>query len=189
MGLRYLYLVRHGQYRMASDEPRYGSLTDLGRRQAKRLGKRLAEIEFDSVTTSDLTRAQETAAILHDCIGGPEVAVSAALREGLPSLASHWQFKLPRSRLRADRARMDIAFEKFFRPPRGGERHELIVGHGNCIRYLVRKALGDPTSRWWRMEILQCSLSIVCVRQRPGSSSLVSFGDVGHLPRKMQTFS
>lgn len=64
---RYLILVRHGQYNMnntTTDEERY--LTPLGREQASLVGKRLKNsgIKFDSIVSSDMTRAKETTEIM-----------------------------------------------------------------------------------------------------------------------------
>jgi uncharacterized phosphatase len=69
-----IYLVRHGQstwnveHRWAggqADPP----LTDLGRVQASKACSRLAEICFHLVTSSDLSRARETAAIIAGELG------------------------------------------------------------------------------------------------------------------------
>lgn len=62
-----LYLVRHGQsvanlhkyYTGQQDVP----LTDLGKEQAVEAGRKLVDIQFDKVYTSDLSRAAETCAI------------------------------------------------------------------------------------------------------------------------------
>ena len=189
MGVRYLYLVRHGQYRMNQEDPRYGSLTPLGRRQAKRLGKRLGEVPFDACFSSDVTRAVETLDIIAPFLANQtRRSASTLLREGLPTLASHWTFRVDRADVRKARERMEAAYGRFFKPARGRDRHDLIVGHGNCIRYLVRRALQDQPSKWWRLQILQCSLTIVCVDANDKPPLLISFGDAGHLPLAMQTF-
>jgi serine/threonine-protein phosphatase PGAM5 len=54
-----------GQYHLDSDKK---NLTDLGREQAKLLGKRLAESDhiFDSVVMSTMCRATETANLIMD---------------------------------------------------------------------------------------------------------------------------
>jgi broad specificity phosphatase PhoE len=83
---------------------------------------------------------------------------------------------------------MDAAFARYFKRPRSGERHELLVAHGNIIRYFVRRALGDPIAKWLRMNITQCGLTVIVVGPRRGRVVLMSFNDVGHLPPKMRTF-
>ena len=56
-----LYLFRHGQ---AGPRHRYDTLSELGERQARLLGERLAaqQLHFDAVVTGGLVRQQRTAA-------------------------------------------------------------------------------------------------------------------------------
>src|SRR5438105_2308742 len=64
-GIHYLYLIRHGDY--VSDrntDDRIGDgLDSLGHAQARIIGARLAAlpIRIDALTSSDFTRARETA--------------------------------------------------------------------------------------------------------------------------------
>lgn len=63
-----IYLVRHGQSTW-NEEHRWAGqadppLTDLGRLQAKEACPRLKEMDFKWVTSSDLSRARETASII-----------------------------------------------------------------------------------------------------------------------------
>ena len=86
MGTRVLYLVRHGQYHTAEDSPKYGQLTPLGRRQAQRVGKRLASVEFDVLHHSDMARAVETAALIaRELPATLPTRSSRLLREGIPT--------------------------------------------------------------------------------------------------------
>ncbi len=189
MGNRYLYLVRHGQYHMDHDKDDYGTLTPLGRRQAARIGKRLAQHgSFEAIFHSDMPRAVETAEIVAQHF--PEIPrrQSRLLREGLPTAPGHWDDKPSRERLAKVRQRMDAAHDRFFKPSKGKkDRHELIVAHGNLIRYLVRRAMGDSVNKWWRMDIVQCSLCIVVVAPPPRHGLLMAFNDTGHLPKRMRT--
>jgi serine/threonine-protein phosphatase PGAM5 len=183
---RTLYLVRHGQYVAAAGDG-VEALTPLGRRQAALLGKRLRASDFAAVWHSDAPRAVETAEILSGYLPGVRLRTARLLREGIPSVAAHFgaEFRRPRAQLQETRERMDRAFERFVRPS-NQDRKELIVAHGNIIRYLVRRALDDAAHRWWQLDILQCGLSILRVTKV--RRVLVSFNDVGHLPPKLQTF-
>jgi broad specificity phosphatase PhoE len=189
MGTRVLYLVRHGQYHMAEDGPNYGQLTPLGRRQAKRLGQRLASVEFDVLHHSDMVRAVETAEIIANELP-LEILIrsSRLLREGIPSAPVPWFPDHTRADARQARARMDAAFERYFKRSRAGDRHELLVAHGNIIRYLVRRAMGDPVAKWSEMNITQCGLTVLAIGPRSSRATLMSFNDVGHLPPNMRTF-
>ena len=184
---RVLFLVRHGQYLSGIEGQRDEVLTPLGQRQAERLGKRLAPIPFSSIWQSDMPRAVQTAEILASFLPHLTPRTSRLLREGIPSVAPHFgaEYRPPRAQMLATRQRMDRAFERFVRPS-STDRIELIVAHGNIIRYLIRRTLDDAPQRWWQMDILQCGLSIIRVTK--ARRVLSSFNDAGHLPPKMQTY-
>jgi serine/threonine-protein phosphatase PGAM5 len=183
-----LYLVRHGQYQGADAATgTLEALTPLGRRQAVRLGRRLAALPFDAIWHSDLPRAVETAQIVAEQLPGVPRRASKLLREGIPTVAAHFspEFRPPRAQLLATRQRMDRAFDRFVRAGRK-PRMELVVAHGNIIRYLIRRALGDAADRWWQLDAFQCGLSVLRVgRER---CALMAFNDVGHLPLRMLTY-
>jgi len=91
MGTRSLYLVRHGHYHTDKDSARYGKLTALGRRQAIRVGKRLASIELDVMHHSDTLRAVETAEIIAKQLALEiPTRTSKLLREGVPTAPVPW---------------------------------------------------------------------------------------------------
>ena len=57
-----VYLIRHGEstFNATNRQDVDCNLTDLGRKQAKKLGERLKDIHFDFVIISPLARAQQT---------------------------------------------------------------------------------------------------------------------------------
>jgi broad specificity phosphatase PhoE len=196
MGSRVLIFVRHGQYVNDEKSRYYGQLTALGRRQAKRTGKRLSEYQFDVAYHSDMPRAVETAAIFFDEMEPLPSHTMKALREITPPLPSHLgenakqlspqQRSLQRKLLRTA---LDTLVPRFLSAPKGNRNKlELIVAHGNLIRYLVRLAMGDKTSEWWRMGTSNCGITILAIRQ-DGPNALYQYNDVGHLPKSMQTIT
>jgi broad specificity phosphatase PhoE len=71
-----LYLVRHGEQDSACDHAPDGGLSQLGREQADRLGRRLRTVPFSAIHHSPLARAAQTADVVaghlqgvprHDC--------------------------------------------------------------------------------------------------------------------------
>jgi serine/threonine-protein phosphatase PGAM5 len=189
MGLRILYLVRHGHYHTESDTANYGKLTALGRRQAKRVGKRLASVDLNVMHHSDMLRAVETAEIIAtERNMAIPIKSSKLLREGVPTVPCPWLPNLTRAEARQHRARMDAAYDLYFKPPRSGHREELLVAHANIIRYFVSRAMGDSVVKWARVSLTQASLTVIAVGPTPGRAMLMSFNDVGHLPPKMRTF-
>jgi serine/threonine-protein phosphatase PGAM5 len=189
MGTRILYLVRHGHYHTEEDTASYGRLTALGRRQAKRVGRRLASIDLQAMHHSDMLRAAETAEIIANEL---DVAIpiksSKLLREGVPTVPCPWLPNLTRAEARQNRARMDAAYDRYFKPPRHGQREEVVVAHANIIRYFVSRAMGDSVIKWARISLTQASLTVIAVGPVPGRAMLVSFNDVGHLSPEMCTF-
>jgi serine/threonine-protein phosphatase PGAM5 len=77
-------------------------------------------------------------------------------------------------------------------PVRGeaGLRHEfeLIVGHGNVIRYFVCRGLQLPPEAWLRFSVFNCSITYMVVSPA-GYVSVRSLGDTGHLSYDETTFS
>src|SRR4029450_6066279 len=83
-----LYLIRHGAYVADRNaDPDLGpGLTALGIAQARLVAGRLngAGIQFDSMTSSPLQRARDTAAVVHETLSSVPVAQSPLLRGCMP---------------------------------------------------------------------------------------------------------
>jgi serine/threonine-protein phosphatase PGAM5 len=187
MGNRTLILIRHGQYHQHPKHSEYGRLTAVGVRQALRLAKRLVEYRINALHTSPMPRALETAALIRKQLPGVPNTCSRLLLEGIPTRIKGLT-REQRQRVPAQRARMDTAFARYFRPTLGKDRIELLVCHGNILRYLLRRAIDDPPHKWWRSDVMHCSLSAVVIRP-DGTARILAFNDVGHLPRSLQEFA
>lgn len=191
-GARTLYLVRHGLY--DEDDPRDEAvgrgLTEAGREQARLTGARLAAlaVPFDTLWTSPLTRARETAAIVAESLPGLAPRLAPELAECTPPT---WRrdvaATLATGEAAACRDQLERAFARFFKPSPSGDRHELLVCHGNVIRWLWCRALGVDTTAWLGMAIANCSVTVIQVKP-DGSCKLYVFGDAAHLPVELQTF-
>jgi len=70
---RYLLLTRHGEA-----SPNETGLTDLGRRQAVLLGRRLRDLPLSAIHHSPLTRAAQTAHLISAQLGVPARAAEEA---------------------------------------------------------------------------------------------------------------
>jgi len=174
MGLRTVVLLRHGEYRL-DDGPDPG-LTLLGQRQARYCEALLRRERFDRVFTSPLVRARETCAEL----AGPwrvKPSVSAILAEGVPTKVA--SLGVSAKDAAVDRLRFDRAFATFFAPVRG-ETSELLVCHGNLIRYLVARTLGVPARTWTKLVSNHCGVTRILVRD--DRMRVVSYNETSHLP-------
>jgi broad specificity phosphatase PhoE len=191
-------------------------LTGLGQRQAQLTAGRLNRLPISAIHHSPLRRAVETAQILAAGLAGAPLQPSPLLRECIPYLPptfKDWFSRLtpeeaagpslegedpnslwlrlcppgtPWGDITADEHQAESAYAQFFKPTHGPERHEVIVCHGNILRYFVCRALGAPPERWVNMDIRHCGLSVVMVRAN-GEPVLVSHNDAGHLVNEVET--
>jgi serine/threonine-protein phosphatase PGAM5 len=84
---------------------------------------------------------------------------------------------------------LNEAFQNYFIPSSDGiDRNDIIVCHGNVIRYFVTKVLNVETMSWLQMTIGNCSLTVVKINPA-GTMKLISFNDLGHIPPNLQTLT
>jgi serine/threonine-protein phosphatase PGAM5 len=190
-GLRTIYLIRHGIYdRDTSVDDHIGNgLNPLGREQAKLIGARLAAlpVRMTSLTSSTLTRARETADVM-----GREMRMTpwrdSLLNECTPATYREDIMKgLAPGEADSAEAQLGRAWERYVRAS-AEDAHDVLVCHGNVIRWFTCKALGLDTRRWSSMEIANGSLTALIVHP-DGAVRLVTYSDVGHLPVTKQTWT
>lgn len=187
-----LYLVRHSAYdTTAQADPEMGpGLTPLGIAQARLIASRLHGMptRLDSITSSTMTRARETAAVMHETLTDIRMRQTPLLSECTPptSNAKVTKDSDPTEAAKCAR-RLNEAFNQFFVPTAGAARRDVVVCHGNVIRYFVMKALGVDTKAWVGMSVAHASLTVIRV-QADGSMTVLAVGDVGHLPPNMQSW-
>jgi broad specificity phosphatase PhoE len=181
-----LLLARHGEsdwnrarrWQGHADRP----LTDLGRRQARELAERLADVELDAVFSSDLRRASETAEIVARS-QGLDVTTMPELREvdvgswsGLTRTEAEERFPEAYVRWTAGAEGWDDGetYEELAARVVGAV-HEiaedlpgdrvLVVAHGGSIRVIHAAALGIDVHAYRRIQRVEpnATLSAVCV--------------------------
>ncbi len=186
---RTLVLVRHGWYESdpKADEKLGPHLAPLGVAQAQLVGARLAGLPagFDALYVSPVQRARDTAALIAESLPGRSFEVADDLAECTPPTrrAEVMRREKPAD-LAACRAQLDRAFARWFRPAQGTERNELLVCHGNVIRYLVTRALGVDSTSWLEMSVHNASITTIRV-EADGRFKVIAMGDTGHLPPTM----
>ncbi len=193
-GIRTIYLIRHGEYDQTdkSDSDIGKKLTPLGIAQARLVSARLQgmPVEFTSLTSSTMTRARETAMVINQDFPELSLQQSTLIRECTPpTWRKDIMSKTDSMELIECTNNLEKAFEKYFVPsPDENDRHDLIVCHGNVIRYFVTKILNVDTMSWIQMSITNCSLTIIRILPN-GSMKLDAFSDYGHIPENMRTFT
>ncbi len=190
--VRTIVLIRHGEYEHDHDcdEDIGCGLVALGRQQARLVADRLKAmpIGFTSIQASAMTRARQTGAIIAERFPELELAIHRDIRECTPNT---W-----REDIMADmepgegeecEANLEAAWGRIFVPAEGANEYDIVVCHGNVIRWFVTQVLKVDRMAWLQMSIANCSLTVVQVRA-DGSKKLIAFADSGHIPYSMTTY-
>ena len=193
-GIRTMYLIRHGDYAPQDDNipDSVNVLTPLGIAQARLVSTRLKSmnVNFNSLISSTMTRARQTAEVISKDFPELIQEQSDLIRECTPPT---WRGDVMAD-TKADEVEecvnnLEQAFQKYFIPsPDDKDLNDIIVCHGNVIRYFVTKVLKVDTMSWLQMSISNCSLTIIRVLP-DGNMKLDSFSDYGHIPENMRTFT
>lgn len=188
---RTIYLVRHGNagYSAKGDETVVNGLTPLGIAQARLVAARLRglPVKFTSLIASPLTRARETGQIIQQDLPQLPLQISPLLRERTPRT---WRTEVTKDEtpasLDAAEAQLNQAFATYCVPVQDADRQDVLVCHGNVIRYFVTKALGVDTQAWLGMSVANGSLTIIQVKS-DGTFKVLAVGDAGHIPPNLQS--
>ena len=197
-----LLLVRHGQSTWNHERRIQGQLdpplSDEGRRQAERLGRRLAGRRLAGFYTSDLLRASETAQLVGQAMGVEPVA-SPGLREiylgqweGLtteelaqryPEAWASWTEEpswdvVPGGEGAATfETRVSSALDTILAHHPHGD--VLVVTHGGVIQVALHRVVGRPNRGLLPFRIQNASISVI--ESRRGRMVVSSVNDTGHL--------
>ncbi len=193
MAVRVIYLLRHGQEdRENRPDELGGSLTAVGIAQAQATAEYLRYTAFDAIFVSPLRRAQETADLILSHHPTALVEKTADLVECVPSIPAMLLDvvkELSPEQIAAEQQRIAAAFSRFFVPAPGeGDVQNLIISHGNLIRYFVCRVLAAPLDMWVNLEIANCGISRVEVRPN-GRMVLVTHNEHYHIPPRYHTYS
>lgn len=193
-GTRTIYLIRHGHYDEADERDEYigKELTPLGISQARLVAARLKAmfVNFTSLISSTMTRAKQTALVINQEFPELELKQNSLISECTPpTWREDVMAKTDSAEFSECVENIEKAFQEYFIPsPDENDRNDIIVCHGNVIRYFVTKVLKvDPLS-WLQMSITNCSLTIVRITP-DGSMRLDAFSDYGHIPENLRTFT
>ncbi len=185
-----LILVRHGQYHYKSDaDDDEHMLTDLGREQARLTGVRLKEyLHFVRqnfmdkegnplpvnirVVNSTMRRARETKEEIMTQLGENDVQETLSddlIQEGAPIVPeppispSHWP--VGAHDFFQEGGRIEAGFRRYVHradPDSSAEEVDVLVCHGNVIRYFVCRALQLPPDAWLRQVCTQYLFPQLC---------------------------
>lgn len=182
---RHLILVRHGVYVHKDIPDKERILTGLGREQAEMTGQYLQNLnlKYTRLISSTLTRAVETADIIHKYLPTLEVEHDAILCEGRPVVPEPWLHWRPPHLYFQQGAMIEAAFRKYFHradPKENEDSVEVLVCHANVIRYFVCRALQFPPEAWLRIALAHGSITHIMIRPS-GHVYLHTLGCTGHM--------
>ena len=188
---RTIYLVRHGNadYSVKGDETVVNGLTPLGIAQARLVAARLRGLpgKFTALIASPLTRARETGQIIQQELAPLPLQISPLLRERTPRT---WRTEATKAEtpasLDAAEAQLNQTFATYCVPAKDADQQDVLVCHGNVIRYFVMKALGVDTQAWLGLALANGSLTIIQVKA-DGTCKVLAVGDAGHIPPNLQS--
>lgn len=200
-GRRHVVFVRHAQ---PSDQTEakgsrapVSALSATGLRQAEASAQRLRALfkEVSAVYHAPSVEARATAEILRKSFGGNVTLIeSPMLEEGIPIVPSPSPAALtavPEDELMQSMARAEGAFRTHVWPPSGEESEaisvEVVVAHGNLIRYLVCRALQLHPATWSRLAAYHGAITWLDI-DSAGAVTLREFGGVGHLSKELITY-
>lgn len=190
---RTVFLVRHGFYDTAdTTDPDVGrALLTLGRQQARLTAARLdaMPVRFTSLQASAMTRARQTAEIMAPAFPGLELQVQRDIREcTMTTRRQDIMADLDPGEAEACEERLEGAFARIFKPAIGPhDEFDIVVCHGNVIRWFVTRALGVDLTAWLGMSVSHCSITTIQVLG-DGTFKVIGVGDSGHLSSSMTSF-
>jgi serine/threonine-protein phosphatase PGAM5 len=166
-----LYVVRHGE---ATSEA--GGLSARGRDQSRRLAQRLRSEDVVEVRHSPRTRAAETAAILAEALGVPDLADPALddrtpIPPVVPDRQREWFAAVPADERDEGGVRLTAAVEAFL----ADDRPLVLVTHAFVAAWFVQHVLAAPPTAWMRLPISNTGLTTF---DRP--DRVLGVNDVGH---------
>jgi len=209
---RTIILVRHGQYNIKADQDSERYLTDLGKEQADITGKRISELvkHLKTKTTKDengnptpltvnfvkstMTRATQTANIILEHF--PEVTEHQScdlIREGAPCPPDppFPEWDPSPADFFIEGSRIEAAFRKYIHRASADQENDsvdVLVCHGNVIRYFVCRGLQFPAEAWLRFGVHNGSITVMTINKK-GDVILTALGESGHLPVDKLTFN
>ncbi|HZE19522.1 MAG TPA: histidine phosphatase family protein [Candidatus Angelobacter sp.] len=177
---RTLFLVRHGQY---SSE----GLTRVGKMQASHTARRIRHVPATSIHCSTMKRAVQTAQIIAREHRGLPLRRASLLRECVPGLppALRKGSTVSVETMTRGKDQADRAYRRYFKCSVGRDACDVLVCHGNLIRYLVCRALALGTYAWCSLGSAHCGITEIRIMAN-GELVLVSYNDTGHLPEKLR---
>jgi serine/threonine-protein phosphatase PGAM5 len=166
---RIYYLVQHGQYRPSKKIPFEGGLTPTGKQQMTQVARLLQTYPIDSISYDDSRQSEETIGLWKPMFNGAVFQYAPRLCQMIPPLPQfplgndNGEAKEPLALLETEREVLNALFSELFRPNPLRETHEVVLAHGNAIRYFLCRALNAPLGAITSLKVQAGSVSRVVI--------------------------
>jgi len=198
-----IYIVRHGETEWNKQKKTQGAqniaLSDVGREQAFKLGKRLKGCFIKYIYASDLDRALETAKIIGNeinltptsspllreaCFGTWEGLTLEQIEEKYPGQLSLWNqdmgFKAPKGEsLKCVLNRVRCFIHEMMEKHTNQDDAVLIVSHALTCKILILELINIPMEYMNRIRLDNASLSLIEFSKK--SSRIIFLNDRCHI--------
>jgi serine/threonine-protein phosphatase PGAM5 len=191
--IRTICLVRHGAYDAAdpAEHAAGKALLDIGVMQAEHVAGRLvgSGLDIERVVSSDYTRARQTAELIAGRLPGVPLQVDPDLREVFTFYYGEGNADAPPPSPGLECAShppgAQAAFHRYFIPPGDRSRAEVLVCHGNLIRYFLCRLVALTRRQWNGLFVATCSVTEVQIDGH-GDVELVTICSEDHLPPELR---
>lgn len=195
MAERIITLVRHGKHDRNNSETGGGDLLPMGCEQAEYVAAVIAQqFPVTQLVTSTLRRAIGTAQVIATRIPNVPYREDRVLCEAVYHIPKRnreyfeQQYgDITPATVAHHRVRMAYAYKTYVKAAEGSiDEHDVLVCHGNVIRYFIIRAMRAPLHLWTQMDVYNGSITRLLVQEN-GDVRLVTQNEVSHLPRHLWT--
>lgn len=199
--MKKLYLVRHGQTTWNLESRTQGgkdsNLTDLGLKQAERLGEYFRNVKLDEIYSSPLKRAHSTAKIIADIkgleckldprlvemnFGEWEGLTTAEIEQNYPENFKTWReephmAQIPKGETIEIAQRRMVEFVDTIME--SDKENILVVSHGTIIRLLLLHILSMDLRHYYKLKQDNCAINLIEFKGH--EPVLIKYNDTCHL--------
>jgi len=169
-----VFLIRHADASEGGKDPDLGRrLTKIGEQQAEALARRVAGWQLDAIFCSDMTRAHETASVMHRHHPAIDLIVDPLFRE-ISTGTLEEELDMPDGELKA---RMEAVWQKIVTMP---HPVSAIVTHNGLIKYLIGRTIQVEGVLKPRFHSAHTGITALRIRSK-GRAVLQFFNDTSHL--------
>lgn len=194
MATRFLHLICHSDYVDDMDNPDYGNLSANGRRQAELTARALRHRRIRLLMHCTTAQSVQMVQVMRPYFPTATLKPAPELWEHLPAapLVPLGKADMTILEMLTELTQLQTALEpiiqEYLTPARGEDRHEMLIGHNNGIRYFVCRALDLPLDNMLRFQVQPGSMTRIVIEPdgQGAKIGLAALNSVSHLPPELR---